>query len=565
MIALFVCGLTPTPSMQGDALAAPPFEASRLPGLETVCGSPDKDFILEVNGGGLVLGDFDGDGTCDLVVIDGSTLERVASGQAGRPPRLFTNGGAGELTPAGEGWELSGGRWGMGGSAADVDGDGWLDLVVTEWGRDRLVHNSAGAGFEEVVDSGFVGERWGTSAGFLDVDGDGFLDLAIANYLHFDPAEIATRASGACRWKGHAVLCGPEGLIPVHDQLYRNTGAGRFEDATIEFGFRPRTAGFGLGVMTFDADVDGDTDLYVTNDSTPNHLWENRRGSEDGPALVEVGLRTGASLDANGKEQAGMGIACGDWNGDGIADLFVSNFSGEANALYLSSGGMRYRERSAPARLAGPSIVRLGWGTAAEDFDLDGDLDLVVFNGHVYPQADAPGSDTSYAQPDFLHRFEPGPGGRPTFTTENLVAGAPVVDRAAAATDLDGDGWPDLVALELGGGVRVLRNRRALASGSAARHWAGFTLRAPGPNGAGLGARLEIEWKGGRATREIRTAGGFQSAVPAAAHVGLGAAERVARVVVHWPDGTRTSFADLAADRRHELVHPALRTEEGER
>jgi hypothetical protein len=332
-------------------------------------------------------------------------------------------------------------------------------------------------------------------------------------------------------------MCGPEGLVPVHDQLYRGRGDGTFEDVSFAAGFRPREAGFGLGAMTLDYDADGDVDLYVANDSTPNHLWENQG---DG-TFRERGYERGVSRDGNGKERAGMGIAAGDINGDGREDLAVTNFSGEGSSLYVSTKSGGFRERSAPLGIGGPSIRRLGWGTGFIDADLDGDLDLFVLNGHVYPQADRPGTDTSYAQPGQLFLFD---GER--FAEQPLSDARPLVSRAAAAGDLDGDGDLDLVALVLDGPVRVLLNRTQPGSG---RHWLRVALRARGPNRFGLGARVSAEWEGGRRTAEVRTSGGYQAAVPAEVHFGLGAADKVRRLAVRWPSGREQVLEDVAADR----------------
>lgn len=493
---------------------------------------------MEVNGGGVLLGDFDLDGNVDCVIVDGSTLERVEKGEHGFPPRLFLGNGDCTFRPAGEAWTIPAGRWGMGGATGDWNGDGRLDLVITEWGATRILLNVAEKGFVAVEKSGLAQGEWASSAAALDFDRDGKLDLVVVNYLEFDPRKIQKKGAGDCNWKGHPVMCGPEGLTPTFDRLYRGKGDGTFEDVTEKARFRPKEAGFGLGVMTLDYDDDGDTDIYVANDSTPNFLWENQG---DG-TFAEAGLRRGVSHDANGREQASMGIACGDLNGDRRPDLFVTNFSGENSALYLSSRSGGFRERSTQAQLATPSLRYLKWGTTMADFDLDGDLDLSVMNGHVYPEADAPGTDTSYAQPPQLFVND----GAGKFALAPFADIPPQKARASAAADLDGDGDLDLVAVCVEGPVLVFENVTTRAQSA---HWLRVKLSGTRDNRLGLGAKLTLEWEGNVRSSEMRTAGGFQAAVPAEVHFGFADAPKDLSVRVHWPSGVEQVEAHVALDR----------------
>lgn len=542
LVALAAAPCTPSP-IDEPAFVRRPLAVPAGPGasdvpVTTLCGSPDKNFIVEVNGGGLALGDFDSSGSLDLIVVDGSTLERVAAKQAGEAPRLYLNSGAGEFVQAGEAWSMTGGQWGMGCAAGDVDGDGHLDLMVTEWGPDRLFRNAGGEGFTEVTErAGFKGRAWGTSAAFLDYDRDGNLDLAVVNYLAFRTDEIKSRETGACKWKGLPVMCGPEGQIPMHDRLYKGVGDGSFQDVSLAAGYRPKEAGFGLGIVTVDLEGDGDTDLYVTNDSTPNHLWINQG---DG-TFEERGMAFGVALDDNGKEQAGMGIAVGDVSGDGRPDLFATNFSGENNSLYRSRfkrGRLSFDENSRRMGLGGPSTTDLGWGTGFVDVDHDGDLDVFVFNGHVYPQADTPGTDTSYSQAARLYRQ--GDGAR--FTVEDLALDGNLVQRAAVHGDLDGDGDVDLVALQMDGAVQLYENR------ASAGHWLIVELKGTQSNSHGIGAAIAIEMENATLAGELRTSGGYQASLPPQAHFGVGAAESV-NVEVRWPSGRLQRVEGVTVDQ----------------
>ncbi|MGK0483132.1 MAG: hypothetical protein ACJAQ3_003114 [Planctomycetota bacterium] len=512
--------------------------------VSLACGAVARDFILEVNGGGLVVQDFDLDGCLDLVTVNGSTVGRVRGGEGALESVLWLGDGQGGFRRAGDRWQLGGGVWGMGGSAGDVDGDGDPDLVITEWGRNRVFLNDGGKGFTAVTRSDGKelptawGEHWSSSCAFLDYDQDGHLDLAVVNYLEFDLANAAGPGE-ACRWKGHDVMCGPEGLVPVHDQLFRGNGDGTFVDASEASGFRPEVACFGLGVMTLDYDRDGDTDIYVTNDSMPNHLWENQGDGQ----FKEVGWRRGVSHDSNGREQAGMGIGCADVDGDGRSDLFVTNFSGERNALYRSSKRKGYREKADVARLGGPSIQRLGWGTGMHDYDLDGFIDVSVINGHVYPAADHVGTDTSYAQLDQLFL-----GAKDLrFVEQPLSDGPAGVGRAAVSADFDRDGDLDLVVVHLDGPVRYLENQADQLKG---RHWLSIALKAAASHPDAIGAQVQLVVGELRYSGEVRTTAGYQAGCSTQLHFGLGGANKVDEVRIEWPSGHVQVLKDVAVDRQ---------------
>ncbi|MEZ6019065.1 MAG: CRTAC1 family protein [Planctomycetota bacterium] len=500
-----------------------PFEMlgeSGLEGFDARCGLPDKTHIFEVNGGGLGLEDLNGDGLLDLVAVGGSTVETLRKGEPGTRPQVFFGRGDGGFSPAGKAWELAPLPWGTGLALGDLDGDGHCDLVLASIGGLAVYRNQGGTGFEALPAPTIDG--WPTSLALFDLEGDGDLDLFVVRYLKPDLRAIPAKGSGGAIWKGHPVLFGPEGLEPEADLLFLGDGTGAFTAADAALSAAPPA--FGLGIVATDFDRDGDTDLYVSNDSCPNHLWRN-----DGGQLVEVGFASGTSHAADGREQAGMGIAVGCLGDDGTPSLFVTNFSGESNALYrprARSGG--YRERSARLGIALASHDRLGWGTGFSDIDFDGDLDLWVLNGHVYPEADWAGTDTKYAQADQVLWQ----GAEGAFVAAPLCAAAPWVSRAGVAGDLDGDGDEDLVCWTMDRGLVVLRNT-APKRGT----WMAVELEQPGRNPGALGAWIEVQSPRGTQRAEVQRTAGFQASKPARCTFGLGTIEGPVPVRITWPGG----------------------------
>ncbi len=508
---------------------------------ENVCGSYENRFILESLGSGAAWFDFDLDGDLDLYVVNGSRLEigaEVATNQ------LYRNDGDGEPTSFTEIAAQRGvacERWGIGCAVGDIDGDARPDLYVANFGNNRMYVNREG-GFEDAAEaSGILDGRMSTSSVFGDYDNDGDLDLYVANYLRFNP--LAPPNEGRpCHWQTYPVYCGPDGLTPQKDGLYENDGAGNFEDVSAPSGIDAE-AGFGLGVIFCDYDVDGDADIYVANDSTPNFLFQNQGDR----TFLDLAIALGAGHSEDGQEQAGMGVDAGDFDNDGDPDLFVTNFSNDYNTLYRNESGNFFKDVSAFAGLVHTSVYSLGWGAHFADFDNDGWLDLFVANGHVYPQADEANTNTTYRQQNhFFWNTKKG-------TFQQASAGGqgsgPIhSSRGSALGDFDGDGDLDIYVVNEGAPPSLLRNDGAPAGGPAAG-WLRVRLRGIKANRFGIGTHLRLHTAQGLQTREIRRGAGFASSQEPVAHFGLGIGTAIEFLEVRWPGGETQSFRNLPERR----------------
>jgi enediyne biosynthesis protein E4 len=509
---------TGAPAAGTPAGAGALFVADPQPLAAMQCGRPECPTILEVNGGGAALFDGDGDGDMDLLLVSpGAYPSRGAA--IGGTNRLYRNDG-GRLTDATAGSGVDVAAYCNGVAVGDVDADGRRDLYLTCHGSNVLLRNEGGLRFSRVPDAaGAAAGGWSTSAVFVDLDRDGDLDLYVTRYLDFDPDDPPMHGSRgrSCLWLDMPVMCGPQGLPPQADLFLLNDG-GRFRDATAERGFAA-TPSFGLGVIDGDWNGDGWPDLYVSNDSMPNFLFT---GTGDG-SVREDGVLAGAALSSRGREQAGMGIAAADADGDGDEELLVTNFSLEPNAFYVNRGDGRFTDRADPMGLGAPSRAMLGWGALFADVDLDGDMDLLTANGHVYPQADAPGTGTSYAQADQLALND----GSGRFTQARWPGEAPAVSRALAAGDLDDDGVTDVVVTRLHGPPAVWR-------GAAKGAVLTVTVRGRPGNPDACGAVVVLRDAQGARHARVRTSGGFQATCdPRLRFAWRGAAT----LAVTFPDG----------------------------
>jgi len=511
--------------------------------LLNLSGDPPKDYIVDSIGSGAAWFDYDNDGDLDLMLVNGSTRARMKRG--GDPMvALYGNDGSGRFTDVTAATGLSRRGWGMGTCVADYDNDGFQDVYVTAWGPNALFHNNGNGTFSDVTPAAGVGDtRWGTGCAFGDYDRDGHVDLYVANYVAFDENKIPKRGEG-CSYMTLSVYCGPMNLAGEADVLYRNNGNGRFTDVTRQAGIRD-PGYFGFGVLFADLDDDGWPDIYVANDSVPNLLFHNNRNG----TFTEQGLKAGVAVSGMGKEQAGMGVDAGDYDGNGHLDLLVTNFSHDYNTLYENSGSGFFTDVSHLAGIAQGGAPYMGWGVGFVDLDNDGHLDVFVANGHVYPDIDGHGLSTTYLQRKQVFRNL----GNKRFQNVTDASGNGLLlkksSRGAAFGDFDNDGDIDAVVLNLDDRPSLLRNDTPRTA-----HWITLRLQGTKSNRDGIGAKIRVEAGGRRQTAEVRGDGSYLSHHDMRAHFGLGDATRLETIEIRWPSGQIDTAKALAADRFYVAV-----------
>jgi len=524
-----------------------------------VVGGEQKNHILEANTGGCCLFDYDGDGDLDVFLTNGSRRGGFAPGMEPRAV-LYRNDGVSNDgswrfadRSAASGANVHG--WGMGCAAVDYDGDGWLDLYLTNYGANTLLHNHGDGTFSDVAgDLGVSGHAWSSGAAFGDYDGDGDLDLYVASYVDLAAGEgVQEVGPGPCTWRGLEVFCGPAGLTPAADYLFLNGGPAKgfsFSEVGEAWGIRETGPYFGLGVLAFDFDDDGDLDIYVANDSQPNLLLRNDRQVLDqghGQRLVDVALAAGVAHSADGRNQAGMGVASSDCDGDGDLDLLVTNFSHDYNALYRNRSDGTFSETSFGSGIGAASMGVLGWSAGFLDYDNDGDDDLFVANGHVYPQlGTGQGLGTRYAQRNQL--FENLGAGRFVDLSQRSGTGMMVQksSRGAAFGDLDNDGDIDILVANIDDTPTLLRND----GGNRGRHLIVQLLDPVGANRFAVGARVSVRMGSHFQVREVRSGTGYLSQDDLRLHFGLGDAIAAQELTVRWPNGDEETFHNVAGGRQ---------------
>ena len=503
-----------------------------------LAGRADKDHLLDSAGGGAAFLDYDRDGRLDIYLVNGWRLDGSRIVERGRNAlyRGLPDGTFRDVTD--EAGVDGGGQWGSGAFVADYDADGWPDILVTNFGSNLLYRNLGNGRFQNVArEAGVEAPGWNTGAAFFDADGDGDLDLYIAAYIDASIEDVLS-AKRTLSWKGlEMVAVGPFGLEGAPDHFFRNDD-GRFVDATVAAGLEDRARAFGFAVRAFDADDDGDPDLYVANDSDANYLYRN-----DGRGVFrEVGTWSGCALDEKGAAQAGMGLTIGDVTSDGLADVFVTNFAEDFSTLYAGIGGGLFDDVSRASGI-GPLTYRpLSWGTAAADLDHDADLELVVVNGHIYPQVDRHPELASYAQRRLLLE-NLGRGASPLFRDATDDAGPGFEElhsgRGLAVGDYDNDGDLDLLVTNLDAPPSLLRNDSTTGA------WLIVALEGQKGEPNPIGAQVTVVADGRVQRRDVASGDSYMSTHDPRAHFGLGHVDLVDRVEVRWPDGTRTERTNV--------------------
>ncbi len=513
--------------------------------FDHVAGADGQWVLTEIMGGGGALFDLEGDGDLDLLLLGGA----ARSGDPTSPPSglghgLFRNDGQGQFEDisAAAGLDhLTG--YAMGAACGDVNADGIVDLFVTQLGRNALLFGDGSGHFQDVSEAWGVDTLdWSTSATFVDFDADGDLDLFVARYIELN-AKLECRDS-----TGRRTYCPPASGPAVHDLLFRNDGAS-FTDVTQEAGF-DGAAQPGLGVVAGDITGNGGLDLYVTNDGQPNQLWVRL---EDGSWRDEA-MQRGAALNHNGAAEASMGIVAEDLDGDGQTDLFMTHLQEETHTLYTARAAGNYSDRTSTAGLNRITRPSTGFGVAALDLELDGDLDLAVAQGRVrigkvHPGCELVGAFAQLAEPNLLlvnrgsGQFARLPGG--SSALESPIA----VDRSVLAGDIDGDGDIDLVFTRNDSPVQVLRNDAARMGG-----WIVIDPRVSASAATALGVRVSVSGGEHEAVRESRASDGYQSSRDPRVHFGLPGEPESADVEIRWADGQREHFPACASGQVHRLL-----------
>ena len=510
-------------------------------------GTAEKAFILETVGSGVALLDYDHDGWLDIYLVNGSTYQAMQGNAPAPHAALFHNNHDGTFTDVTEKSGVTNERWGLGVAVGDYDNDGWPDLFVTNYGKNRLYHNNHDGTFTDVAEkAGVTLGGWSAGATFGDYDGDGFLDLFVPGYVHYDndkppmPGAATSVSANFCAFRGQPVMCGPRGLIGEHDHLFHNNGNGTFTDVSVKAGVSDPNGYYGLASVFVDLNNDGKVDLVVADDSTPNYLYLNKGNG----TFEDASYVSGYALNENGRETASMGIAVGDYQNNGLVDLMNTTFSDDYDVLYRNDGDANFTDVSYQSGLAEPTIPFLGWGDGFTDYDNDGWKDLFIGNGHVYPAVDKNDWGTTFAQRPLLFRNLQGKKFEVVPPVKDTGLAVVVPARGVAFGDLFNNGKVDVVINVMNQVPVLLRNVNADT-----HHWVEIKL-VGGPKSPrdAVGATVYLMAGTMRQRVDVLSGGSYASSSDQRVHFGLGDATAVSSVEIHWPSGAVEKVSLPAVD-----------------
>jgi hypothetical protein len=502
--------------------------------------SSEKKYLYESMSGGVLLFDYDQDGWLDIYFTNAQSVAMTLAGQKAKGA-LYHNNHDGTFTDvtdkAGVGYPCSA----MGGAVGDYNNDGWPDLVLTCQEGLVLLRNNGNGTFTDVTkEARLTDPRWSTGAAFGDYDGDGFVDLMVTRYVEFDPKTPPMFGEGpTCHYRGIPVQCGPRGMKGLADSLYRNNRDGTFTEVSTTAGVQDSSRDYGLGVVWSDFNDDGRPDLFVADDSTPNHLYRN-----DGKGVFsDVSFISGTAVNGEGAETAGMGIAVCDYNHSGRFSLVLTTFEDQAATLYNNDGGMNFTDVSFASGIATPTIKFLKWGVGCEDFDNDGWPDIFIVSGHVYPQVDTLSAGAKYRERKIVLRNN----GKGSFQDISEQAGPgvllPEASRGTAFGDLNNDGKIDVVIENIDGKPMILSN-----TSPDKNHWITLRLVGTRSNRLAIGTKAKITAGGTVQIGEVRSGGSYLSQNDLRLHFGLGSATKAESLEIRWPSGETDKYGDTKAD-----------------
>ena len=525
-------------------------DVSKQAGLTTwrhVMGTPQKEFIIETNGSGVGLIDYDNDGWLDIYLVNGSTYDAQQGKTVPPHAALFHNNHDGTFTNVAEQAGVTNDRWGFGVAVGDFNNDGWADLYVSNFGKNRLYKNNHDGTFTDVGEkAGVTLGNWSNGATFGDYDGDGRLDLFVPGYVHYDfnnPPVPGSKAMnyGFCQFRGTNVMCGPRGLQGEQDHLFHNNGDGTFTDVSKKAGVSDPSRYYGFSSVFADLNNDGKVDLLVADDSTPNYLYINKGNG----TFEDDSYASGFALNREGRETATMGVAVGDYQNNGRLDIVTTDFSDDYKVLYHDDGDADYTDVSYQMGIAQEGIPFLGWGVGFIDYDNDGWKDLMMVNGHVYPAVDHYDWGTTFAERPLLFHNIQGKHFEYVPPVQGYGLADVVPGRGAAFGDLFNDGKIDVVINVIDGHPVLLRN-----VSKDGNHWVELKL-VGGPKSPrdAVGATVYLTANGMRQRGDVLSGGSYMSSNDQRVHFGLGKATEVDGVEIHWPSGAKEKLRLTSVDR----------------